>query len=382
MSGDAEQDYFVDGIVEDILTTLSKVPQLFVIARNSSFIYKGQLVDVRRIGRELGVKFVVEGSVRKAGNRVRVTAQLVECATGGHIWADRFDGELDDIFALQDRITQEVVIALEVNLTEGEVIRVWRERAGSPLVYEAFHKAAMLYRNFARETHRQVLQLLEKALTVNPDYTPALYIYGLTLVDQARFGWTTDRNAAFDEALAFAERALAIDPDYGEAYTVISYARSFQRRHDEAVEAAEKAVALSPNGHGALHMAAMTHTYAGNFRTGRDYEEQASRLSPLDIQVSMIDLARAQYHLGAYEEARQLAAQVLQSQPRWLTAQTILLAALWRLRREDEACDVAALVTRGHPKFSVARWANAWPYRRPEDLAAMVDPLLEAGLPE
>ena len=382
MSGDAEQDYFVDGIVEDILTTLSKIPQLFVIARNSSFIYKGKAVDVHQVGRELGVKYVVEGSVRKAGNRVRVTAQLVECASGGHIWADRFDGELDAVFALQDRITQEIVTSLEVNLTEGEAVRVWRERSGSPMVYEAFHKGMMLYRNFARETHRQALQQLEKALAVNPDYTPALFLYGLTLVDHARFGWVGDRDAAFTSALEVAERALSVDPNYGEAYTVISYARSFQRRHDEAIEAAEKAVALSPNSTGAMHMSAMTHIYAGNFETGRDYEVQAGRLSPMDHAVSLVDLARAQYHLGAFEEARRNASQVLQIQPRWLTAQTILVAALWRLGRQDEARDVGANIIRGDPKFSVARWANAWPYRRSEDLAALMDPLAEAGLPK
>ena len=129
-------------------------------------------------------------------------------------------------------------------------------------------------------------------------------------------------------------------------------------------------------------MSAMTHIYAGNFQTGRDYELQARRLSPMDIQVSMIDLARAQYHLGEFEGARWLAAQVLKVQPLWLTAQTILLAAFWRLGREDEARETAALLIRGHPKFSVARWANAWPYRREEDLAALTDPLLEAGLPE
>ena len=134
---------------------------------------------------------------------------------------------------------------MEVNLTGGERIRVWRERSGSPLVYEAFYEAVRQYRNFARETHRHALQLLQKALTVNPNYTPAMFLYGLTLVDQARFGWTEDRAAAFYESLQYAERALAIDPDYGEAYTVISYARSFQRRHDETVEAAEMAVTLS-----------------------------------------------------------------------------------------------------------------------------------------
>ncbi len=201
-------------------------------------------------------------------------------------------------------------------------------------------------------------------------------------MDQARFGWADDRQGAFNEALAAADRGLEIDPNYGELYSVISYACIFQRRFDEATDAAEKAVAASPNSVSAFHMSAMTHIYAGNFETGRDYEEQAGRLSPIDLEVSLVDLARAQYHLGQYEEARRLAGRVLQKQPRWLTAQTILVSALWRLGREDEAHAAAATITRTQPKFSIARWAAGWPYRRTEDLAALMDPLREARLPE
>jgi len=382
MSGDAEQDYFVDGVVEDILTTLSKVQNLFVIARNSSFTYKGRAMDVRQVGQELGVKYVVEGSVRKAGNRVRVTAQLVECANGGHLWADRFDGELDDVFDLQDRITQEIVTALEVTLTEGEHARIWRERSGSPAVYEAFQKAMSLYRNFSRQSHRQAIHELERALEINPDYPPAMFLYGFALVDLARFGWTDDREAAFVSALEMAENAIALDPYYADAYSTIGYARTFQRRPDEAVEAAEKAISLSPNNSGAFHSAAMAHVFAGNFEIARGYEEQAGRLSPMDQSVSLVDLARANYHLGAYEEARRISATVLERQPRWMTAQTILVAALWRLGREAEARVIADKVIQGHSKFSVARWSSGFPYRRAEDLAALMDPLLATGLPE
>ena len=164
MSCDENQEFFANGIVEGLITALLLWRLFPVIARNSSFTYKGRAVDVRQVGRELGVKYVVEGSMRKAGNRVRVTAQLVECANGGHLWADRFDGELDDVFELQDRITQEIVTALEVTLAEGEAARIWRERSGSPQVYEAFQKAVELYRDFARQTHMQALRELETAL--------------------------------------------------------------------------------------------------------------------------------------------------------------------------------------------------------------------------
>ena len=150
-----EQEYFADGIAEDVLTTLSQIQELVVIARNSSFMFKGQARDIREIGRILGVRHVLEGSVRKAGNRVRLAAQLIDSLNGSHVWADRFEGDLDDVFALQDRIAQDIVTALEVRLTYGEQARVWRARSGSPLVYEHFSKGRNLYVNFAKHTHAQ-----------------------------------------------------------------------------------------------------------------------------------------------------------------------------------------------------------------------------------
>src|SRR5947208_100124 len=193
MSGDPEQEYFADGIAEDVLTTLSKIEELMVIARNSSFVFKGQARDIREIGRILGCRYVLEGSVRKAGKRVRLAAQLIDSLNGAHVWADRFEGDLDDVFELQDRITQDIAAALEVRLTLGEQVRVWRKRSGSPLVYEHFVKGRTLYVNFAKNTHAEARFELERALAINPAFTPALYILGLTLTDQVRFGWQRDQ---------------------------------------------------------------------------------------------------------------------------------------------------------------------------------------------
>jgi adenylate cyclase len=164
LSGDPEQEYFADSIAEDVLTTLSKIQELLVIARNSSFVFKGQLRDIREIGRMLGARYVLEGSVRKAGNRVRLSTQLIDSLNGSHVWADRFEGDLDDVFALQDRITQDIVAALEVRLTFGEQARVWSKRTGSPLAYEHFFKGRALFINFARHTHAQARSEFERAL--------------------------------------------------------------------------------------------------------------------------------------------------------------------------------------------------------------------------
>jgi TolB-like protein/class 3 adenylate cyclase len=246
MSGDPEQEYFADGIAEDVLTTLSKVPELLVIARNSSFVFRGHARDIRKIGRMLGVRHVLEGSVRKSGNRIRLAAQLIDSLNGGHVWADRFEGDLDDVFALQDRITQDIVTALEVRLTFGEQARVWRARSGSPLVYEHFSKGRNLYVNFAKHTHAQARNEFERALAINPAYAPALLLLGFTLTDQVRFGWGEDQATTYEAALECAARDLAADPNSFMAYLTVGYARLFQRRHEDALVAGEKAIALGP----------------------------------------------------------------------------------------------------------------------------------------
>ncbi|MGY4399560.1 adenylate cyclase [Bradyrhizobium sp. USDA 3315] len=382
MSGDSEQEYFADGIAEDVLTTLSKIQELMVIARNSSFAFKGQNRDIREIGQILGARYLLEGSVRKIGNRIRLTAQLIDGRDGGHLWADRFDGDLDDVFDLQDRITQEIVEALEVQLTVGERARVWRKRSGSPLAYEYVLKGRALYVNFARQTHAQARKLFEQALEINASFMPALYLLGLTLTDQARFGWIKDENEAYQAALGCADRALAADPSFGEAYLVIGYVRTYQRRHDEAVAAGETAISLAPSSSDAHHMAGMYHGYAGNFRKAVLYEEHAQRLSPIERNESMVDEARARFHLGDFAAAHDIASRVLRQRPLWLTAQSTLIAALWNLGRQDEARMISSDLLAGHPNFSLARWAGLLPYRRQGDLDALVNPLRMAGLPE
>src|SRR6516165_10706299 len=382
LSGDPEQEYFADGIVDDVLITLSKIPELFVIARDSSFVFKGQARDIREIGRMLGARYVLEGSVRKAGNRVRLAAQLIDSLNGRHVWADRFEGELDDVFELQDRITQDIVAALEVRLTLGEEVRVWRKRSGSPLVYEHYLKGRTLYVNFAKHTHAQARSELVQALAINPTFAPALGLLGFVLTDQVRFGWETAEAATYESALECAARALAVDPDSSEAYEALGYTRLFQRRHDDALAAGEKAIALRPSHAGAYHMAGMFHGYAGNFRKAVDYEEQAQRLSPLRRNESKVDEARARFHLGDLVAARDIAARVLIEKPRWLTAQATLAAALWNLGSEDEARATVRKMLANHPNLTASRWAQGLPYRHQKDLDALTTPLRLAGMPE
>jgi TolB-like protein len=380
LSSDPEQEYFVDGIAEDVLTTLSKIQDLLVIARNSSFVFKGQVRDIREIGRMLGARYVLEGSVRKAANRVRLSVQLIDSLNGGHVWADRFEGDLDEVFDLQDRITQDIVAALEVRLTYGEEARVWRKRLGSPLAYEYFHKGRALYVNFSRHTHAEARSEFERTLVINPDFAPAHCMLGFTLIDQARFGWVKDEANTYEAALECAARAFAVDPDSDQGHGTVAYARLFQRRHDDAVAAAEKALSLCPNGAGHFHMAGMYHGYAGDFRKAAQYEEQSQRLSPLSRNESMVDEARARFHLGEFATARDIASRVLAEKPRWLTAQTVLGAALWNLGNEEEARATVRKMLADHPNLTASRWAGGLPYRHKKDLDALMTPLRFAGM--
>jgi adenylate cyclase len=382
MSGDPEQEYFVDGIAEDVLTTLSKIQELLVIARNSSFVFRGQARDIREIGRILGVRYVLEGSVRRAGNRVRLAAQLIDSFNGAHVWADRFEGDLDDVFDLQDRITQDIVAALEVRLTFGEEARVWRKRSGSPLVYEHFIKGRALNLNYAKHTHAQARLELERALAINPAFTPALCVLGFTVTDQVRFGWRRDEMTSYEAALEHAAQALTADPSNCYGYMAIGYVRLYQRRHDEALAAGEKAIALGPNCSDAYVVAGMFLSYAGDFRKCAEYEKQSQRLSPLSRSDSMVDEARAKFHLGNPVAARDIASRVLVERPHWLTAQAILAASLWNLGSEDEARLTVKKMLADHPSLTASRWAQGLPYRHQTDLDAVVTPLRLAGLPE
>jgi len=382
MSGDPEQEYFADGIAEDVLTTLSKIPDMLVIARNSSFVFKGQARDIRDIGRILGVRYLLEGSVRRAGKRVRLTAQLIDSLDGGHIWADRFEGDLDDVFELQDRITQDIVAALEVRLTYGEETRIWRKRSGSPLAYEHFLKGRNLYLKFAKHTHVLARIELERAMAINPAFVPAMGLMGYVLTDQVRFGWENNERTSYEAALDYCERAVTADPTSDFACSSLGYPYLFLRRHDDAVVAGEKAIALGPSSAGSYHMAGMFHGYAGNFRKSSEHEEQAQRLSPLSRNESMVDEARAKFHLGHFAAARDVASRVLADKPRWLTAQTTLAVSLWNLGNEDEARATVRKMAANHPNLTATRWAQRLPYRRQSDLDTFMTPLRLAGMPD
>jgi adenylate cyclase len=327
---------------------------------------------VHKIGRMLGARYVLEGSVRKAGNRVRLVVQLIDSLNGGHIWADRFEGDLDDVFELQDRITQDVVAALEVRLTIGEEARVWRRRSGSLTVYEHFLKGRTLYANFAKHTHAQARSELERALAINPPLRRRLP--GWVHTDRPGSLWLGNGGSGnLRSSTGIRCSGSGSRPE-----------QLFGLRDGRlcAPVSASKAIALGPSSADAYHMAGLFHSYAGDFRKSVQYEEQAQRLSPPSLSVSMVDEARARFHLGDVVAARDIASRVLIEKPSWLTAQTVLAAALWNLGREDEARVTVEKILANHPNLTARRWAQGLPYRHQKDLEALVTPLRLAGLPE
>ena len=382
ISAAPEQEFFADGIAEDILTTLSKIRHILVIARNSSFTFKGKPVDVRKVGEELGVRYVLEGSVRKAGNMVRVTAQLVDCVDGHHLWADRFDGTLDNVFELQDRITQDIVTALEVELTEGELVRIWRRRSGNPLAYEAYHKARDFFMQFTKEANLRATAEAERAIDINPDYWDAWLILGYTYNMAARFGWSTEPARSLQQAKECVARVLAADDTIPEAHSLAGGIALTSGDYDTAVECGRRAVALGPNSPDCYHMLAMTLCFAGQPEDAVGLERHALRLNPLNPTNSLVDLGRACVQLGRFEDARSVLLQVVARRPRWMNARALLIAACEGAGRDSEAVAQAKEILRTRPSFTIGEWAKLQPYRHSRDLEAILQPLRKAGLPD
>ncbi len=382
MSGDPEQDFFVDGVVEDILTTLSRIEYLFVIARNSSFTYKGKAVDVRTVGRELGVRYVVEGSARKSGNRVRVTAQLLDCRDGHHVWADRFDGDLDDVFDLQDRITEEIVTALDVKLTAGEQVRLWRKRSGDLKAYEHFIRGRNLHLEFSRDAHWRAIAELEQSIEISPQYWDAWVFLGYAHNMAARFRWSDDPERSMETAEACVQKALEGDPSLPDAHSLAGAIALSKGEYDQAIEAGRRAVQLGPNNPDCHHVFAMTQCWSGNHRAAVDLEHQALRLNPLGPANSLVELGRAYFHLARYHEAGKALRRVIEQQSRWLAARTLLLAVCVESGDEVEAGKQKSEILTINPKFSIGRYVRLLPYRNEIDLDKLVGALRKAGLPE
>ncbi len=388
MSGDPEQEYFSDGISEEIITGLSKIPQMFVIARNSSFTYKGTPVKAQVVSEELGVRYILEGSVRKAGNRVRITAQLVDAVTGLHLWAERYDRDLGDIFALQDEITMKILTALQVELTEGQQARVYGKGTDNFEAYIKYLQARKFFTLSGISKEAVVLsrQAAKEAIELDDKYPAPYLLLAWTYWFDARFGWVESREESFKQAYSIAQKAEALDDSIPDVHALLAGIHLYQRQHDLAIAKGERAVALGPNDADVHAVMAHILRFAGRFEQAVAMARKALRLQPSYPPWYLVELAMCDYYVGRHEEAIELAEKYLNlSQSRgedeflW-PCQLILTINYIRLGREREAREAAAGLLRLFPNFSL-EWDRQYSYyKNPSHLEQQHEDLRKAGL--
>jgi adenylate cyclase len=387
MSADPEQEFFADGVAEDIITALSKISRLMVVSRNSTFTYKGHAVDVKQVSREQGVRYVLEGSVRKGGNRVRVSAQLIDAQTGLHLWAERYDRELADIFAVQDEIVREIVTALDVKLREGEQHRVWSSGTRNLEAWECVRLATDAVLGGAVDQRSRATALIERALELDPEYPTAWAMRGWLYFNEADVGGGLGDRARFERAQAAAlrcgHRALELDPNYADAYGMLALTHLNAREHDKAIEMAEKAIALDPNSAENLGgVATAVMTKSGRPERAVELARKAMRLCPFYRPGMLRALGMAYRACGRLEEAVACYRESLKRETGYLSAYVNLASALGELGWEDEARAAAGDVLRQEPGFSIKAYTAGLSYRHPADVERIANGLLQAGLPE
>lgn len=383
MSGDSEQDYFCDGMVEDIITSLARIKWLFVIGHNSSFAYKGKSPDIRQVGRELGVRYVLEGSVRKVGNHVRINAQVLEAETGGHVWAERYDRTLDDIFVLQDEITTSVVGCLAPRLVAAEHARQQRKPPQSLDAWECFIRAVFLYSQHSEEGSRTALALLDRAIELDREYGQAYGLKALTLLWRAFQGWE-DMGSAIERGRAAATRAIACDSQDPWAYIGRGMVAIATRDNSEAVNALRHATDLSPNFAYAHAVLGAALALGGRPEEGIDSTNQAVRLSPRDTFNDDFQLyyAFAHFQAGRYVEAASCAEKAIRLRPEHPYSHVMAAASYGLAGNDKKAAGALASLTALVPEVAASNVERTAPYVLAEDRARLAQGLRMAGLRE
>jgi TolB-like protein len=381
MSGDPEQEYFSDGISEDLITALSKLRWFFVIARNSSFIYKGQAVHMRQIAEELGVSYVVEGSVRKSDDRVRITAQLNDVATGSHIWAEHYDRDLADVFAVQDEITEAIVAAIEPQLYAAENFRARRKHPDSMDAWDLVMRALSHYWRVTRQDHLVAQALLAKAIAIDPNYGQALGVLAATYTFSAHMGWAdTATTLPISEREALA--AVAADNEDPWAHYALGNVYLFRRRFDDALSEFELALRLNPNFSLAQGFYGLALSYRGRWEEGDRAARRALRLSPRDpFSAIYCGIAAYAQFLGRnYDEAMRLAGDGIRQRGDFVGAHRVLTAAAGMAGQKDVAKAALQELRRAQPNISLAWIESQMPIKQDADREHYLEGFRRAGL--
>jgi adenylate cyclase len=381
MSGDPEQEYFSDGMTEDLITDLSKLSGLFVIARNSSFAYKGRSVKVQEIGRDLGVRYVLEGSTRKAGNRVRITAQLIDAGSGGHLWAERFDRDLTDIFSTQDEVVEKIVGTLAVKLTQREERRLRGHGTGDVAAYESWLRARELLSRGTKESLAQARLMYRRAIEIDQNFPAPHAGLALATISEYASGWASDPVLALDEAERWARRSVELNDQEPVSHMALGSVSLWRRNHEGALAEYRRMIELDPNfaqGHAALGLALM---YAGRAAEALEPIALAMRLDPLYPAMLLHFLAQANFSLGKYEIGAQQLIERIARNPGTDASRMLLASCYGHLGRVEDARSAWAELLKVNPEFSLMQRARVLPYKDAGDFQRIVEGLANAGLP-
>ena len=380
MSGDPKEEYFSDGITEEIITALSKVPHLFVISRQSTFTYKGKPVKVKQVSEELGVRYVLEGSVRKSGDKVRITAQLIDALTGHHLWADRYDRDLKDIFALQDEITMKIITALQVKLTQGEQAAMIAKGTKN---LEAFLKCLQSLASLTthtKEGNALGRKLAEEAIALDPKYSRPYVALAQTYILDVLLGITESPEKSMAKAMELIKKAISLDETDAAAHGVLGYMYTMMGQHDKAIVEAERSVSLNPNDASNLTRLSFVLNNAGRAEEAISLLKSVKRLNPTPPQPYYVHLSMAYRLTGQYKEAIETAKEALRHVPNNQLAYLQLVTVYSMAGQEQEARAAAAEVLKINPKFSLEQYAKTLYFKNKSDTDRTLEALRKAGL--
>jgi len=380
LSGDPKQEYFSDGLTEEIISALSGVPKLFVIARNSTFTYKGKPVKVQQVSEELGVRYVLEGSVRQAGDKIRISAQLVDALDGRHLLAKRYDRNLSDIFAVQDEITKEIITAMQVKLTEGEGIKAASKGTNNLEAYLKCLQANELISRLNPESNALGKQLAEEAIALDPNYAWAYYTLGRTHTVDVWVGISKSPKESLGKAIELVQKAIALDDTFAEAHGLLGFIYSMTRQHDKAIAEAEMAVALNQNSAGAHYMVGKTLFFAGRAEESIPEYQRAIRLNPIPPTMYLWSIGLSYAFTERYDEAIPWCEKAVRQEPNDLLARMIMTAVYSFSGRDEKARAEAAELLKIQPKFSLEQLEKRLTYKREEDRDRVLGALRKAGL--
>jgi adenylate cyclase len=380
MSGDPEQGYFSDGISEDIITDLSKLSGLFVIARNSSFIYKDKPVSLQQVGRELGVRYVLEGSVRKGGNQVRITAQLIDAESGHHLWANRFDRKLEDIFAVQDEITEKIVTALDIKLLSGEQARVWRKSLKNPEARDFYYRGREIVYRFTKEAAAEARQLSEQVIELEPDSPLGYSLTAASFSFEVWGGWSKTPAQSLKYAAGLVQKAIVLDDTNADAHAQLGWVYLLEGQYEKAIAEAERAVALSPSGALIAGIASSIYLHSGLPKEAIVLAKQAIRLNPVPYPFMFNILGNSYRESGQYKEAISTLKEGIARHPEWVFSQYALVTVYCATGQYKEARVEAEEILRMNPLFSLEQHTMRLPYKDQAVNERLLADLRKAGL--